>query len=206
MQLKKHIVLALAFIGLAIPAMADSPLTSTSFADAYQNEPMVQKAATAPNGILTEELAAYLADGKQPIDVKMAVINQLSWSFDGKANAAVFRQYLLGHGYKSDKDFKKRGKAHELIAMAYLQALDNYFDVTEAVAWAELAVKKDKKSYTVQLIAALIKAQRAMDSDWCKVYRLVDGVRTNAMLTNDMKEEASAIVFEYMDLYASSCE
>jgi hypothetical protein len=194
----------LAFVALLFPAFADSPLTSTNFSDAYQNEPMVAKAAAA-NGILTEELAAYLADARQPIDVKMAVINRLSWSFDGKANAAVFRQYLLGHGYKSDKDFKKRGKAHEFIAMAYLRALDNYFDVQEAIDWADLALKKDSKSYTVQLIAALIKAQQAMDTDWCRVYRLTDAVRTNELLTGDMKEEASAIIFDYMGLYADSC-
>lgn len=203
--MKKRFLLFLAFAILLFPALADSPLTSTDFADAYKNEPMVVSAGTA-NGILTEELAAFLADAKQPIDVKMAVINQLGWDFDGKANAAVFRRYLIAHGYKNEQDLKKRGKAHELIAMAYLMALDDYFDVREAAAWADLAVKKDKKSYTIRLVAALIKAQQAMDSDWCKVYRLADAVRTNTSLARDMKEEASAIVFEYMDLYATSCD
>lgn len=202
--MKKHFLLLLAFTALLFPALADSPLTSTNFAAAYQTEPMVAKAAAA-NGVLTEELAAYLADGKQPIAVQLAVINQLSWSFDGKTNAAIFHQYLLAHGYKSEKDLKKRGKAHELIALAYLKALDNYFDVTEAVAWADLALKKDNKSYSVQLIAALIKAQQAMDSDWCKVYRLTDAVRTNTSLKADMNEGASQLIFEYMDLYADSC-
>ncbi len=85
--------------------------------------------------------------------------------------------------------------------MAYLQALDNYFDVSQAIIFAEQALTKNPKSYTFNIICALIKAQLAFDSDWCKVYSLTNEVRLYESLFKDMDEEAIKIIFEYMDLY-----
>lgn len=184
---------------------ADSPLTSTDFSAAYESEAILTE-ATQANGTLTEELMAYLA-GDNPIDVKMAVISRLSWSIDGKQNAVSYWNYLSKtRKYASEKAFKKKGKGHELLCMAYLKALDNYFDVTEAVEYAKLAEDKEPKSYTVQLIAALIKAQKAFDDNWCQVYRLTDNVRSNKSLKMDMRPEASQLIFDYMDIYSGYCE
>jgi len=55
------------------------------------------------------------------------------------------------------------------------------------------------------MVWALIHAQQAIDSDWCEVYKLTDRVRENKELVQDMKEEAIAIIFEYMDLYQDNC-
>ena len=43
--MKKHIIGLLLFLLLTIPALADSPLTSTPFYKAYSDEKIVQKAA-----------------------------------------------------------------------------------------------------------------------------------------------------------------
>ena len=84
--------------------------------------------------------------------------------------------------------------------------MDNYFNVKEAIKLAEMAKAKAPKSYTVNLIAALIQAQKTMDDDWCKVFHLTDDVRQNKSLTQDMRPEASEIIFLYMDAYKSECK
>ena len=92
-----------------------------------------------------------------------------------------------------------------LISMAYLKALDNYFEVDEAIILARRAKSKGDDSYTINIICALIEAQKALDSDWCEVYNLANNVRTNQSLNMDMKEDAIKIIFEYMDLYKDNC-
>ena len=204
----KHIAILLSIFGLLIfnNAKADSPLTSTGFSSAYQNEAIVIAASEA-EGILNLELMEYLADKSRPVDIKMAVINRLSWSMDGKTNSNTFFDYLQKHkGYKSENDFRKNGSGDELLCMAYLKAMDNYFVVDDALKYAELAVEKNKGSYTFNIIAALIKAQKVFDSDWCEVYKTTNNVRTDNSLNSDMNEEAKAIIFEYMDLYSSYCK
>ncbi len=184
-----------------LTTLADSPLTSTWFCEAYKSEKIVEIASNS-NGILTTELMNYLIVKKNPIAVKMAIINQLSWDINGKDNATIFYNFLVSkQGYKSKDDFFKKGSDFELLCMAYLKSLDNYFDVTEAVNIAEKALDKNPKSYTFNIITALIKAQQAFDTDWCKVYSLTNDVRLNESLFKDMDEEAIKIIFEYMDLY-----
>ena len=61
-------------------------------------------------------------------------------------------------------------------------------------------------SYTFNIITALIKAQKAFDTDWCKVYILTDNVRKDKSLIGDMDIKAIAIIFDYMDLYKEDCK
>ncbi len=206
MKIKSIIASAIAFMLTAQMAYADSPLTSTYFANFYQNENIMATAKKA-DGIITEELMDYLVGKKNPLDVKLAVINELGWDFDKKTNAVLFMTYLTSQkGYKNEDHFKKKGSGDELICMAYLKALDNYFDVTEALEYANLATAKNKKSYVCHLIAGIIKGQKAFDIGWCEVFKATDAVRKNTSLKMDMKIEASDQVFGYMDMYENSCE
>jgi hypothetical protein len=205
MMKKVYVILSVLCLTFSF-AFADSPLTSTDFHQAYSGEKILQKAGDA-NGVLTEKLADLLISRKGKIDVKMALINYLSWNLNGKKNALVFLNRLLEKGiYNNTEDFRKNGEADHLLCMAYLKALDNYFDVQEAFQWAELALQKNTKSYTFHIIHSLIHAQLLFDSDWCLVYQTTHSVRTNQNLKKDMKEQAVNIIFEYMDLYSSYCE
>ncbi len=184
--------------------LADSPLTSTAFHKAYSEENIIILASKS-NGVLSENLIEYLL-AENSIDIKMALINKLSWDFNEKNNADIFMNYLISSGkYKNKEKFLKKASGDELLCMAYLKALDNYHDVTHALVYEEKALKANTKSYTYQIIVAIIKAQKAFDSDWCKVFQLTDNVRTNNELKVDMKSEAINIIFEYMDLYEDSC-
>jgi len=184
---------------------ADSPLTSTNISKAYQDLSIVIKASEA-EGILTNELIEYLLNEKNPIANKIALINELGWDIDGKNNAAIFLDYLIQkQGYGDQEDFLNNGKDFELLSMAYLKALDDYFNVSEALIYAERALSKNSESYTYNIITALIEAQIATRGDWCKVYKSTDQVRTKTSLETDMRDEAVTIIFDYMDSYKKYC-
>jgi len=154
------------------------------------------------------ELMNYLSDNSNPIDVKIALINKVAnsgWeiAFEETNNAEIFLKYLEE---TEDGFFLFNASSEILICYAYIKALDNYFDVTEAAIWADMARTGNEESYTVSIIWALIQAQQAMDSDWCEVYNFTNSVRENKALEKDMREEAISIIFDYMDLYKDDCE
>jgi hypothetical protein len=205
-RLNRPLFSLLATLFVSSLAFADSPLTSTDFAQAYKDVPIVQSAARS-NGTLTEEHMAFLTDPKQPVDIKMALINQLGWDIDGKKNSKIFFSYLQKRfRYTNEQNFLSKGKGDELLAMAYLKALDNYFKVDDALRFAERALRKNKKSRTYALIAGLIRAQKAFDTNWCQVFKIMDHAKTDPKLNNDMRIEAIEIIFEYINLYESSCD
>ena len=184
---------------------ADSPITSTPFSQAYADSKIVQLASNT-NGWLTIELMNYLNESMHPIELKIAIINELSWG-SMYNNVEPFYEYLKEkNNYKDIDDFLDNASAEILICMAYLKALDDYFDVDEAIVYAKKAKSKNSESYTINIISALIEAQKAMDSDWGEVYSFVNKVRMNQSLNRDMKQEAIDIIFEYMDLYKDNSE
>lgn len=202
----KSLLIGLVFVIFSTNVSADSPLTSTNFAAAYADEPMVI-AASKTEGYINNYIMDYLTGDEFSIDLKMAIINEFGWKISGKNNSQTFMLYLKEkRGYPDKQDFLKSGTADELLAMAYITALDNYFNVDEAIVLADAALKKNPQSRTFQLIAGLIKAQKAMDSDWCEVYKITDRVRQNEELKNDIKPEAVKIIYDYMDIYADSCK
>ena len=182
--------------------LAGSPLTSTNIHEAYKETAIIQLALKT-EGKLTVALMNYLSDAKKPIELKIALINALGWDFNGKNNSTLFYEYLKEN--QNLKDINETS-ADILICYAYLKALDNYFDVDDAIKLAQKAKSKKKNSYTINIICALIEAQKAMGSDWCEVYNLTNNVRINDALQIDMKEDAIKIIFEYMDLYTDYCK
>lgn len=181
---------------------ADSPLTSTNFSKVYKDSEIIQLASKT-EGKLTIELMDYLSNNKNPIELKIALINALGWSFDGQNNSIMFYDYLKE---KSKLEDINQANADILICYAYLKALDNYFDVEDAIIYAKKAKSKNEKSYTINIICALIEAQKAMDTDWCEVYNLTNNVRINNTLNQDIKEDSISTIFDYMDIYKDNCK
>ncbi len=207
MKINKIAILAvITFALLTSNAFADSPITSTKFADAYLDEPIVVAAAEA-KGVINEELMEYLSSEYNPVAVKMAVINNIGWKISGQNNAKLYIEFLMKkRGFSTEKKLVKKGTADDLLSIAYLKAMDDYFKVDEALEYAEKAVKKNRTSRTFQLISGLIRAQKAMDSNWCTVYQITNGVRKNENLMNDMRTKAVDIIYDYMDIYGESCD
>ncbi|MBN2892467.1 MAG: hypothetical protein JXL97_11415 [Bacteroidales bacterium] len=189
----------------AVLSFADSPITSTFFSKAYLDVEIVEFASQS-DGILDKKMCKYLSDKKVNIDYKLAMINALSWDFDGKNNFDIYLSYIIKKNKKiTENNYKNKCNADQLICLAYLKALDNYFQVDEALEIAKLAAYKNKDSYSVQIIFGLIKAQYIFDYNWCEVYKATNEVRQNENLKKDMREEAISIIFEYMDLYKDEC-
>jgi hypothetical protein len=179
-------------------AYADSPLTSTDFYKAYEGSPIVKQALNS-NGTITVDLMKFLNSKKNSIALKVAVINAIGWSFDGHDNYDKYKEFL------GNKMGKGKQKAHNLLCLAYLKALDNYFDCKDALKIADEALNMNPKSYTFNIIRGLIKAQVLFDHSWCSVWQATNDVRINKDLTIDMNAEAIRIIFEYMDLYKEDC-
>jgi hypothetical protein len=201
------VVLALSFTLFLTPAHADSPITSTEISSAYADVAIVQ-VAKGTAGLLNDQLMQYLVDEKNPIDVKMAIINELNWTPDGKNNTKTFVDYLKQHTrYNSNDAILKQAPADILLAIAYINAVENRHDAKDAMAFAEVALAKNNKSYTVQIVSGIIKAQVMFDVSWCEAFRATDNVRQNAAnLTMDMRTEAVENIFNYMDLYQRDCK
>ena len=196
------LTLVMAMCGLM--AWADSPLTSTHFAKAYADVPIVTQATNA-SGKLNSRLLDYVSDSRNPIDVRVAVINALGWDFHGTKIGTQLRDHLfMRYHVKNEEALLKKLDAPTLVTYAYAKALSDYFNVEQAMSIAQLAVAKNKEhSFTINFIAALIKAQDIMDNgSWGDVYTTVASVLSDDMLTPDMRNEAIGQVMEYINLYA----
>jgi hypothetical protein len=188
---------------------ADSPITSTSFYTAYQDDPIVVKASSS--GVVTDEIAGYLMSPSVGIGVKAAVVNALSWDVWGikRNNAMTFLEHLV-QKYKMRKASFQPEKctADELMCLGYLTILDDYFAPQKAIPFLEMALKKNPQSFTVNMILALTRAQGLIEdtAKWCEIYRQTDAVRKNKALKQDLKQEAIKMIFEYMDGYKEYCK
>lgn len=204
---KLILVLGIIFIGFS--AKADSPLTSTNFFTVYEEYEIVNEALAA-KGKINNELMLYLSNRAYPIDIKMAVINALGWNFNGQNNYEKYLDFVeMRMGVqRTDEAFYKEIDGDELLCLAYLKAMDNYFDVAEAKIISEYAVahsRRTQDSYTFHLIDALIGAQMQMRGDWCELYQSTQKVKQNDELDYDFPPDAEQVVFDYMDLYKKDC-
>ena len=184
---------------------ADSPITATKFYEAYMDVKMVERAHL--EGVMGLEIAEFLTSPENPIDVKAAVINALSWRFDGKNNAELYACYLalLYHVSLIELDTAFLS-ADEIFCMGYLMVMDDYFHPEKALPLLEEAHKMMKDSFTVSIILSLARGQKVMDYDWCEVWRLTEEVLKNKELKQDLRHEATKMIVDYMILYKEYCE
>ena len=183
-------------------AMADSPLTSTYYANVYKSEKVVKKAIKA-DGKITRALMKYLADKDNPVDVKIAAVNALQWHTD---NYPAFMCYLKDkYNALSEKNLIEQLDASTLISLAYIKAMGDYKDVEDAVTIAEYARLKMRNSFTVNMIYALIVAQGYMNDDFCFVFKTCNSVLKNKNLIRDMRPKAVEQIMEYINSYSRYC-
>ena len=184
---------------------ADSPITATKFYEAYLDVKMVERAHL--EGVMGLEIAEFLTSPENPIDVKAAVINALSWRFDGKNNAELYAYYLalLYHVSIVELDTAFLSP-DEIFCIGYLTIMDDYFHPEKALPLLEEAHKLMKDSFTVSIIMALTIGQKVMDYDWCEVWRLTEEVLKNKELKQDFRTEATKMIVDYMLLYKEYCE
>lgn len=203
----KNILLCICFFFLAQNCFADSPLTSTPFYKGYLDIAIIKSAAKS-NGTITEQQLQFLTNSKNPIAVKLALINSLGWDTKGKSNAPEYLDYLFKKQPKLNyKNFINKASAEELICYAYLKSMDDYFNVNSAIVFARQAIRKAPTVYSIHLIGTLIKVQPLLNAkNWCGIYTKMNQVRTDKKLQLDMRLISTAAVFIYTDGYKEYCK
>lgn len=187
-------------------AHADSPLTSTYFAENYaEDHKLVNYAAEQKS--LDKKIAKFLLKKNKSLDLKLAVINAMGWNFNGTDNAEIFLGYL-SKKYKTEillDDPSTQLTGAELICLGYITAMSDYFHPQRALPALEKGLRKLPNSLAANMVTALVKAQIAMENDWCKVWKVVDAVVQNSSLEQDFKATAIETIMEYINLYQSEC-
>lgn len=195
------------FTGIAIGlfssplAMADSPLTSTYFGEAYIGQkgfPSIKKG---------DNLALFkcLSDQSVPVDYRLAAINLDGWDINGKHRAERFKTFLeLQNGVNGMGEILTYCPPEILICYAYLKAMDDYFHVDESIAIAGKAFMDKPKSNTIFLIYTLLWAQKLLNNkeDWGTVYVWTNLARlAKDQMEDHMLPEAEKDIFDYIDEY-----
>jgi hypothetical protein len=198
-----HAVLFLTLI--SSKSYGDSPITSTAFYKAYKHLKIVSYAEE--KGIIDKKIAKKLLSDKVSIDVKAAIINALSWDINLKSNSQILMEYL-GKEYKKDLNQLSLDElnADELFCLGYLLIMDNYFNTENPLALLKMALEKNPKSYTINIIYALTYSQALLDQfAWCRIWEVCSRVKNDIALTQDLNAEANALIFDYINLYEQSC-
>lgn len=206
--MKKTLLTPFILLIAIVPARiyADSPITSTQFYQAYMDIELVREAKTS--GRMNKKIFDYLSSPKNPIDVKAAIINALGWKFEGKDNSKLFLKFLSEkHRIIFEPHNINTGlmNADEIFCIGYLQAMDDYFHPEKAIQLLEMAKEKRGNSFTVSIILAIVRAQNAMASSWCMVWKLTENVLNDNSLKQDLRKEARKIIVDYMILYMDDC-
>ena len=198
-----------------IPGFADSPLTSTDFYRAYLDVPIVKKAADKPNK-LTKEMMEYLYDDKNPLDIRIALVNAVGWNFDGLSTMKDYIEYCFDLNkekvdlvYPVDEEAKvksafviENASNEQLAVLVYLQAMSNYFDTENNYAFWEYAMQTplmNKQSYMLPM--GLVLAQTAFDfDDWGNIYPAMNFYLFSPEI-QDVRPEAIEIIMDYINEY-----
>jgi hypothetical protein len=202
----KNLLLCLCLLLISSQSFADSPLTSTPFYKGYLDIAIIKEASKS-DGTITEKQLQFLTNSKNPIALKLALINSLSWNTKGKSNAPEYLAYLFEKQPQLNyKNFINKATADQLICYAYLKAMDDYFNVKSANVFARQAIRKAPTSYSIHLIGTLIQVQPLLNSkNWCGIYTKTNQVRNNKKLHQDFRTKSILSIFSYTDGYKSEC-
>lgn len=205
------------FFSITTSANADSPLTSTDLASAYNGLSIIQKAKNAKQ--LEGEVLIFLL-GDAPLDKKAAVINALGWNIKGQDNGELF---LTGLAVLRDKNLNnltlKDLTPSDKFVLGYLLAMDDYFDLSpldsrsnkslwratplDLLSQAASALPDD---FAVHFVRSLVQSQDYMDSSWCAVYQTPESVlKLFPVNKRNLRRQAVEEAMDYIKLYADDC-
>lgn len=198
--MKKFFIACVMLVASSVTAWADSPITSTDWAKAYQDVPIVAKMLALNGQTVTTELIEYLADDNNPADVKVAAINAVS--FDKDTYTPLMNLLKAKFGTESEISVLGKISPSTHIALAYAQARLHYMNPQEAGFLSYTAVCLAPESLTANVVYALVMANYVMSAgDWGAVYQICDAVRTSPKLQQDMRPQAITMLMEYIDGY-----
>lgn len=204
--MKKCFLAALMLMGLSLPALADSPVTSTTFSEAYQDLPLIAEAQS--NHELTPAMAAFLSDTRQPLDQRLALVNALGWKFEGQANADRWVKHLQALKQRPGaRPEQLTLNAEEQLFLGYLMVLDDYFQPRPGVQWVRRGARQLWQYQSAQMVLAIVEAQDYINRPklWCQVWLQTEKALTDRQVQADLRPEARRLVVEYLQLYQPYC-
>jgi hypothetical protein len=201
---------------------ADSPLTSTDFATAYQDVDIVKYASE--KGI-DEQVFKALSNPDIPYDVRAAIVNALGWSLplnqeNAKShNAKAYLKYIAASHNKPPSALEiAELTPEEVFSLGYLLAMDNYWNRTlvaiggmgqveqaDALTLLDAASNKLPDNFSVALIRSLVVAQKEYLFDPCGIYKTVSGMVKDFPGKQNMRSQAVEIVMKYITPFQESC-
>jgi hypothetical protein len=211
-------VITCCIVAAAPAALADSPLTSTNFAVAYQDVNVVRYASK--HG-LDEKVFKALSDPDVPQDVRAAIVNQIGWSNNPQQNAQLYLDYVASsHRMQPSNLTLAMLTSQESMALGYLLAMDNRFSVTtpmggsgevqraDALSFMNAAAAKAPKDFSVALLGSLVQAHKEFavgPDNWCSVYETVESVVDDFPGEKNMRPQAVEIIMDYIGNYQKYC-
>lgn len=219
-QLKTGLLTILSVFVFSNNASADSPLTSTDIATAYEDIVIVSRAKNKKK--LDYQVLKFLL-GNAPLDEKAAVINALGWNFDGQNNAYLFLEGLANaKGLKVENLSIKNLNYSDKFVLGYLLAMDDYFNVSPIDSKSDLPLFKitplellnsvaleSPDNFTAHFIRALVDAQVNFDDaeNWCNVYQIHELVLSRFPPSQrNLRPSAVENVMSYINLYQDYCQ
>ncbi|PIQ23911.1 hypothetical protein COW36_11575 [bacterium (Candidatus Blackallbacteria) CG17_big_fil_post_rev_8_21_14_2_50_48_46] len=204
--MKKFLLASLALLSFGFPAWADSPVTSTTFSEAYGDLAWVQ--AASQNHVLTPEMGAILTDSQTPLDQKLALVNALGWKFEGQQNHQRLLEILR-------KNYQQPGAAPEILPLngeeklilGYMMVLDDYFHPRPGLVWVRRGARQLWQYQSAQMVLAIAEAQDYINRPklWCQVWLQTENALENKSLQKDLRPQAVELIVEYLKLYQPSC-
>lgn len=209
----KRILLAAVIAAGTMTAWADSPLTSTEFwriyKATYESENYFPPYISMDKYGWGPQVMNILCDEQLPLEQRLCLVNYIGWNINGQGHFAELCEfYRVGAGELTVEDALNKISPDMLIILAYVLALDNYFDVKDAQQLAAIAYNMDNKSRAIAMIYALITAQVRFDEPdgWGDVYRVCHEVETATDLRNDFSDAAIWSIMSYINLYKEYTE
>lgn len=200
----KKLLIFVSVLLLCVKSYADSPITSTEFALAYRDVPIVNMMLNLKGEVVSDELIEYLADEKNPIDVKVAAINAVSFNRD--VYAPLMQRLKIKYGTTSELTVLSEIDFSTHVALAYARARHYYMDLREAYVLLASAFLKNSNSFTANMVYALVATTDVMEKDFCQVYQICASIVADTTLVQDMRPQAVPMIMEYINEYAKYCK
>ena len=191
---------------------SDSPITSTIFYDNYLDVDVIRDASE--NQILSQEACVYLSNNKIPIENKIALINAISWTFPKEGgnyldNFKLYTNFLNEkYGTKFSLDTELPYSNSELLSLAYLRAMGDYFNMEIPNKILEQVHGDIKKSISFNIIRTLVSCQVLLNDmdNWCQIWKDYDLVISNKNFVMDMKKKSIDDITSYIIAYKHNCK
>ncbi len=198
----------------------DSPLTSTPFAMAYNDIPLIKAELEDGENYLSEIECAFLFDTANSLDKKIAFINALGngdTTHTEKYIRYLMSNYTLKHSVFDSILVWRGGQPaaynpaakltyQDYAVLSYLQIMGNYFAPLKGYYCAYRAADLNSNSEAATYVFGLVMSQFYLDRDWCTVYEVMFSVKAYDEYTTDrMRVKAIETIFEYIDTYKDAC-